>query len=520
MAECAVVRQDFRGSVRTGALSSWSPSALTPLLLAAIALAVAACGTPGDQFADVDRDAISADDAGMDGSDATDTDRPSTRCIDLDDDGFGINCSAGIDCNDEDPSLTDECYRCLANAPGCPCAPGTAPVSCDLDTDTDHAFEGLCNLGQRNCVNGEWGHCVEVGVHTLSIVQPIAPCPGTCTPGCQSTGVCPTVAADLGSNTGVALGADPAPVFCPPGTPPGGITLPGGATTATGMTRPGCTNLCLQQVTCPGGGSTTVTGTVYAPTPSTFLPPGGMPDPLYNAVVYVPNAPVAPFTTGVTCDQCGAPASGSPLVTAVTGYDGRFTLTDVPVGTNIPLVIQLGRWRRQVVIPNVAPCTTTVLPPDLTRLPRNRSEGDIPLMAMVTGDVDALECVLRKIGIDDSEFTVPTANGGNGRVQMYVANGSDVAGGGAPARSALVGNAARLSNYDLVLLACEGGERRQAAADACSPRTTATSGSTTSRRGRTPRCGTSTNRHRAIRSFRRSTKASPRAAQCRNGSGS
>ena len=42
-------------------------------------------------------------------------------------------------------------------------------------------------------------------------------------------------------------------------------------------------------------------------------------------------------------------------------------------------------------------------------------------MAFATGDVDALECVLRKIGIDDSEFTEPT---GTGRVHIYTGNGS------------------------------------------------------------------------------------------------
>ncbi|MGC4092542.1 MAG: hypothetical protein QM756_32620 [Polyangiaceae bacterium] len=41
-------------------------------------------------------------------------------------------------------------------------------------------------------------------------------------------------------------------------------------------------------------------------------------------------------------------------------------------------------------------------------------------MAMVTGDVDALECVLRKVGVADSEFTLPT---GTGRIHMYRSNG-------------------------------------------------------------------------------------------------
>src|SRR5262249_4003150 len=170
-------------------------------------------------------------------------------------------------------------------------------------------------------------------------------------------------------------------------------------TNVCGMATP-CTNLCLKQTTCPAGGTTSVSGTVFAPTnPMRF----GTPDPLYNAVVYIPNAAVAPFTTGVSCDRCGANVSGSPLVSVLTGPDGKFKLTNVPAGTNIPLVIQLARWRRQITI-NPTACTDTVLTADQTRLPRNKMEGDIPHMALVSGDVDALECVLRKMGIDDAEF--------------------------------------------------------------------------------------------------------------------
>ena len=178
------------------------------------------------------------------------------------------------------------------------------------------------------------------------------------------------------------------------------------------------------------------------------------PDPLYNAVVYIPNAPVAAFTPGVSCDRCGTATSGSPVVSAVTGPDGRFELRDVPVGANIPLVVQIGRWRRQVTIPMVNPCVANELPTTLTRLPRNRTEGDIPLMAMVTGAVDALECVLRKIGVSDTEFTTPA---GGGRVQFYVANGATL-GRTTPAAATLYNDPATLARYDMVLFACEGSE--------------------------------------------------------------
>ena len=58
-------------------------------------------------------------------------------------------------------------------------------------------------------------------------------------------------------------------------------------------------------------------------------------------------ADVKPFTPGVQCDQCGgAGAQANVLVSATSGADGKFTLSNVPVGNNIPVVIQIGRWRR------------------------------------------------------------------------------------------------------------------------------------------------------------------------------
>jgi hypothetical protein len=205
-----------------------------------------------------------------------------------------------------------------------------------------------------------------------------------------------------------------------------------------------CTGLCTQQVKCDGGVTTTLTGVVYDPAGK---------NPLYNAVVYVPNGTVQPFTTGVSCDQCGAPASGNPLVSTITGFDGKFTLTNVPVGNNIPLVIQIGRWRRQVTV-NVPACTTTPVAATITRLPRNKGEGDIPLMAIASGNADPFECLLLKMGVDAAEFTPYT---GNGRIHFYHENGVDM-NPAAPSASSLWGSNAnnRLANYDIVYLPCEG----------------------------------------------------------------
>ena len=207
-----------------------------------------------------------------------------------------------------------------------------------------------------------------------------------------------------------------------------------------------CDNLCKQQVACPAGSETTVRGTVFAPT----LPRFGAADPLYNVLVYVPNAPVLPFAPGVACDQCGE-VSGAPLVNALTGPDGKFVLSRVPVGDDIPLVIQIGRWRRQIRIPKVTACTDLTLPAELTRLPRSKTEGDIPQFAIATGTYDPMDCLLRKVGIADAEFTLPT---GNGRVHMY-AFGGNTLGAMTPTGDALVGSPATLGKYDVVLLPCD-----------------------------------------------------------------
>jgi hypothetical protein len=238
---------------------------------------------------------------------------------------------------------------------------------------------------------------------------------------------------------------------CPGGATCGGAGLPNVCGNGSGPTA-GCDNLCKQQVMCPPGQETTVTGTVFAPTPPQF----GMADPLYNALVYVPNKPLAPFPAGVACDLCGTPVSGSPLITVLTGPDGKFTLKNVPVGDNIPLVIQIGRWRREVKLPKVTACTSMALPAELTRLPRNQQEGNIPQMAIATGQYDPFECVLRKVGIDVSEFTPPS---GTGRVHVYRYEGARLAMGVTPPGGQLVGgvgaNMGALDKYDMVLLPCD-----------------------------------------------------------------
>jgi hypothetical protein len=232
----------------------------------------------------------------------------------------------------------------------------------------------------------------------------------------------------------------------PANGPPGSLGF-GGDDGGGGEASKPCTGLCLRQKRCTSG-TTSLSGTVMDPAGKV---------PLYNVLVYVPNAPVGPIVNGATCDRCGS-VSGDPLVTAITGVDGKFKLENVPVGADIPLVVQIGKWRRQLVIPNVAECVDTPLAADQIRLPRKKSEGDIPQIALTTGGADVMECWLRKVGLADEEFTTGT---GNGKVHFYAGSGGGVTTsfeGGSDFSSAtdFWSTQANLMKYDIVILSCEG----------------------------------------------------------------
>jgi hypothetical protein len=210
-----------------------------------------------------------------------------------------------------------------------------------------------------------------------------------------------------------------------------------------------CTGLQCKQVACAGGGTTSLSGKVFDPSGTV---------PLYNAIVYVPNADLAPFADGVTCDQCGTVPSGKPIATALTDSKGDFVLKDVPAGVDFPLVVQIGRWRRKVMVPAVAQCTDTPIGADYTRLPRSKAEGEIPKIAIATGGADSLECFVRKLGVE-SEMTNPD---GAGRVHLYQGKRSGQDGAridaSTPAGNVLWDDAAKLKSYDIVILSCEGAE--------------------------------------------------------------
>jgi hypothetical protein len=220
-------------------------------------------------------------------------------------------------------------------------------------------------------------------------------------------------------------------------------------------------------VACTGGATTTITGTVYDPAAK---------NPLYNIEVYVPAGPLMPLPAGVPtgADACSCSAlfkSGAVTSTS-TGVDGTFKLTGVPVGNAVPVVVQVGKWRRVFHI-DVTACIDNAAPDKSITLPGSVTEPDdsMPDIAVSTGASDSLECLMLRMGLPATEYVAGAT--GPGHVHIF-SGGSAAAGGGrgrmvggpenppmpgAPASSTtLWASQAQLMPYDIVLLSCEGGE--------------------------------------------------------------
>jgi hypothetical protein len=260
----------------------------------------------------------------------------------------------------------------------------------------------------------------------------------------------------------------------------GGSSAEGGTTVDGGPPCSGCkVDPCIAQ----GMPQTTITGTVFNP--------GGT-LPLYDVYVYIPNSQPAPIDPGnPACTPCEAPASGDPILGVLTDEQGNFSLSQatggtgygVPSGADIPLVIQTGKWRKQITLSSVTACGTTAAAPGdatatgtakLLRLPANSSEGDMPLIAFTSG-CDPAECfLLNTVGISQSEFVppgspapaaYPTVTPNAGHVQFFT--GKNEMNGGNAASAITGGNTPadtyawwgtyqpNLSEFDIIFNACE-----------------------------------------------------------------
>lgn len=380
------------------------------------------------------------------------------------------------------PDATDESssdYPANANGLGA-CTPGTEGCPCDKEQAISecgrvHQVSGhyvTCSVGRSTCTGGKWGACVgdrvvtkslpnlSLGATGVHVQSKVVPCTNLCDPYC--TGLASS-ANDVDAGGFQAAGE--------------GITLSPDGSVQLANDAGNCTGLQCQIATCPTPGvSTTLTGVVYDPAGATPLP---------NATVYVPifrTQPLPAFATGVSCDTCGG-SSLAALQVAQTNAAGEFTLTNVPSGTNIPVVVQLGKWRREIMLKSVTSCEpntvtnncTAANPADcVLRLPRNQQDGldpltntyskaDLPQVAIVTGSADPFDCLLLKAGVDPKEFGDYTTDK---RVHMYQSDskpghtlnpkyGANVP--GSTLWNAKPGGNPNLASYDVLLLPCEGG---------------------------------------------------------------
>jgi hypothetical protein len=80
-------------------------------------------------------------------------------------------------------------------------------------------------------------------------------------------------------------------------------------------------------------------------------------------------------------------------------------------------------------------------------------EGDIPRMALIMGDADPVQCLLRRIGVSESEMT---ASSGNGQIHLFNHNGMQIADGqNGFGPGGLLENEEQLKQYAALLTPCD-----------------------------------------------------------------
>jgi hypothetical protein len=295
-----------------------------------------------------------------------------------------------------------------------------------------------CATGIRTCqASHVWGACEGNLLETKAV--PVA----------SGGGLLRTLG--LGMNA-PSCTSDPCDPYCSSYTddPTGIVPGPGLTVTNGGLTLSGSGDVC----------NTSVSGTVMDPGENVGLS---------GIYVYQPAAAVAPIVDNVggltlpVCDSC-ATLTPAVVVSTVTDVNGNFTLNGVPAGS-ITIVAQTGRWRRVATVTTTT-CANTQLTLDQIRMPANQTEGDIPKMAMVIGDREALECWLLKIGISASEIQPFATTTDTNRIQLFRTSGETTTAGAPLIGTSLWGSCTAatgctaidsgvLNEYSALLLPCD-----------------------------------------------------------------
>ncbi|MBS2011872.1 MAG: hypothetical protein JST00_03200 [Deltaproteobacteria bacterium] len=171
------------------------------------------------------------------------------------------------------------------------------------------------------------------------------------------------------------------------------------------------------------------------------------------------NFGAAPLGPGVTCDTCASVDSPRTTYT-VTDKNGDFTLRNVTPSPNTRIVVQSGRWRREIVT-SVSACAANAPAAGTFRMPRNRTDGnggvaDIPKMAIVTGNQESLVCMFRKMGVAATEIGPRTGVADPYRIQLYRDNGMTSTPAPPNAFTGLFNSSAVMNEYDAIIIECNG----------------------------------------------------------------
>jgi hypothetical protein len=157
-------------------------------------------------------------------------------------------------------------------------------------------------------------------------------------------------------------------------------------------------------------------------------------------------AQINPYPAGY-CDKCNAPID-SAYVSTFTAADGTYSLplTYVPAGPSIDFAVQIGRFRKHTTVP--VTCSTTSVPVAAQTLPGTSAAGDIPSIAVSTGNKDHLDQILTALGITQFDCYEGRASTTSSPTCTVVPN-KNVAD--------VLADATTLGDYQMLLLSCAPG---------------------------------------------------------------
>jgi hypothetical protein len=293
---------------------------------------------------------------------------------------------------------------CVHPYPGCSCGEKGQTAGCGTVTLKSENFV-QCSMGTTTCNGTSWG-----------------PCDGTVTVSKDSFTGHGVRLVSPQTLTGTTCGAiDPCDPYCEVAMGEGGLTI----TVAEGGAG-------------DAGPTTTVSGTVFDP---------GCNVPLANITVYQPTGALIALPDGVACDSCASITSPYSSVTS-TDANGNFTLPVTPTAGSANIVMQSGRWRREVAATgltsgvnnpiSVADCAvnSNTCYACNTRLPQTHNEGNIPLLALEMGypgggNKDPFECVMAKFmgGIQTNATAAATLSTTPSTLSVNSTTGFNPAGG-------------------------------------------------------------------------------------------